>query len=380
MTRCHGRWTFSGVLSVTLLLAAGLAAGQEGDRFTFFGVGQPRGPVTPSELRMRHPLRLLDMCQKVKAGSLDRREVEPLVGGRGILDALLAMDLDALYLKLTGPAPVGAPRSQSSPWYQILTNGETAPLPLPDPPVPLDFGDLATGDTHTRALRVTALADGMVEARIPPDSVFRVLSMTAQDGVIVERLTPDAHVKRVRAPEIARQQAPWQLPVQAGQDVDIVVGLPVGAVVPAEGNLSSVITVGDPIQGTWRQDVPILAIPALKGDIRVTVATPEPLLDVVTEAYYNQFVPYTFVVPLLVSYPNPAVNVQGTVQPLSLPPGCPCRASPSPWDRTKRRTCRSRCRSIARPPRTRTSRSRVSSPFESSTRRWGCPSPRARRT
>ena len=99
----------------------------------------------------------------MKAGSLDRQQVEPLVGGRGILDALLAMDLDALYSKLTGPAPAGAARSQNSPWYQILTNGETAPLPPLDPAAPLDFGDIATGDTHTRALRVTSLADGMVE-------------------------------------------------------------------------------------------------------------------------------------------------------------------------------------------------------------------------
>ncbi len=328
MTRCHRWWAFTGVLSVSLLAVAGFAAGQEGDRVTFYGVGQPRGPVTPSELRMRHPLRLLELCQRVKAGSLDRRQVEPLVGGRGILDALLAMDLDALYLKLTGPAPVGAARSQSSPWYQILTNGETAPLPQPDPAAPIDFGDLATGDTHTRALRVTSLADGMVEARIPPDSLFQVLSMTAQDGVILELPTGDggplrrgARVKRVRAPEIARQQPPWQLPVRAGQDVDIVVGLPVGAAVPPAGNLSSVITVGDALEGAWRQDVPIQAIPALKGDIRVTVATPEPLLDLVADAYYNQYVPYTFVVPLFVSYPNPAVAVQGTVQPLSLPPG-----------------------------------------------------------
>ena len=328
MTRCHGRCAVTGVLSFSLLAVAGRAAGQEGDRFTFYGVARPHGPATPSELRMHHPLRLLELCQKVKAGSLDRLRVEPLVGGRGILDALLAMDLDALYVKLTGPATAGTARSQNSPWHQILTDGETAPLPQPDPPAPLDFGDLATGDTHTRALRVTALADGMVEARIPPDSPFQVMSMTVQDGVILELpmrdrglLGPGAHVKRVRAPEIARQQAPWQLPVRAGQDVDVVVGLPVGAAVPSGGNISSVITVGDPLGGAWRQDVPILAVPALKGDIRVTVATPEPLLDLVADAYYNPNVPYTFVLPLLVSYPNPAVTVQGTVQPLSLPPG-----------------------------------------------------------
>src|SRR5262249_2953047 len=152
------------------LFSAAPARGQEGDRFTFYGIARPRGPATPSELRLHHPLRLLEMCQQVKAGSLDRRRVEPLVGGRGILDALLAMDLDALSLRLTGPAPAGVPRSQNSPWHQILTNGETAPPPALDPAAPLDFGDLATGDTHVRALRVTALTDGMVEARIPTDS------------------------------------------------------------------------------------------------------------------------------------------------------------------------------------------------------------------
>lgn len=323
--RRHGRWTFVGVLPVAMLALARPAAGQVADQVTFFGVGQGRGPLTPSELRMHHPLRLLELTQKVKAGSLDRRQVEPLVGGRAILDALLGMDLDALYLKLSGPAPVGGARSQSSAWHQILTSGETAPPPQPDPPPPLDFGDLATGDTHTRALRVTSLADGMVEARIPPEGPFQVLSMRAQGGVVLELPTPDwrpgAPIKRVRAPEIARQQPPWQIPVRAGQDVDIVVGLPVGAAVPPGGSLSSVISVGDPLLGTWRQDVPILAVPALKGDIRVTVATPEPLLDLATEPYYNPNVPYTFVVPLQVSYPNPAVAVQGTVQPLSLPPG-----------------------------------------------------------
>jgi hypothetical protein len=329
MTRGQGRVTLAVLLSVSLFAAAGTAAGQEGDRFTFTAFARPRGPATTSELRLHQPLRLLELCQQVKAGTLDRQQVERLVGGRGILDALLAMDLDALYLKLTGPAPAGAPRSQSSPWHQILTNGETAPPPPPDPLPPLDFGDLATGDTHVRALRVTALADGMVEARIPPDSPLQVLSMAAEDGVVLELPVrngqlqrPFGRVRDVRAPEVARQQPPWQLPVHAGQDVDVVVGLPVGAAVPPGGNISSTITVGDPVQGLWRQDVPILAQPALKGDIRVTVATPEPVLDLVEDTGYNQnSPPYTFVVPLLVSYPNPAVTVQGMVTPLSLPPG-----------------------------------------------------------
>ena len=326
--RCPRRRALRGALSISLCVVAPLVFSQEDDRLTFYGVGRPRGPATPSELRMHHPLHLLELCQQVKAGSLDRQQVEPLVGGRGILDALLAMDLDALRLALTGPIPFGAARSQNSAWYQILTNGETAPLPQPDPQAPLDFGELATGDTHTRSLRVTALADGMVEAQIPSDSPFQVLSMTSQDGVILElprrdrgHLRPGAHGRTVRSPEFARQQGPWQLPVRAGQDVDVVVGLPVGAAVPPGGNVSSVITLGDPLQGAWRQDVPILLNPAVKGDIRVTVATPEPILDLAADVFYFPNVPYEFVVPLQVSYPNPAVSVQGTVQPLSLPPG-----------------------------------------------------------
>ena len=168
----------------------------------------------------------------------------------------------------------------------------------------------------------------MVEARIPPDSPFQVLSMTVQAGVILELPTGTAvacargaHVGRVRAPEIARQQPPWQLPVHAGQDVDVVVGLPVGVVVGPGGYRSSTITMGDPSSGPGVRTSPSWPSPAVKGDIRVTVATPEPLLDLVADVSYNPNVPYTFVVPLLVSYPNPAVPVQGTVQPLSLPAG-----------------------------------------------------------
>ena len=145
MKRCHTWRALTGLCAVSLLSAAGLAAGQEGDRFTFYGFGQPRGPVTPSELRMHHPLRLLELCRKVKAGALDRRQLEPLVGGRGILDALLAMDLDGLYLKLTGPAPAGAaalPALALAPDPQQWRDGPPAGA---RPAAPLDFGDLATG-------------------------------------------------------------------------------------------------------------------------------------------------------------------------------------------------------------------------------------------
>src|SRR5262249_19449524 len=157
---------------------------------------------------------------------------------------------------------------------------------------------------------------------------IQVLSMTAQDGVVLElplvnrRIArPFGHVKDSRAPEVARQQPPWQLPVRAGQDVDVVVGLPVGGVVRPGVPRSPVLTVGGPALGAWRQDVALPINPILKGDIRVTVATPEPFLDPVADAFFNQNIPYTFTVPLLVSYPVPAVNVQGTIIPLSLPPG-----------------------------------------------------------
>src|SRR5581483_6209551 len=166
------RITFLSVSSITLSLmvsGSGAVHAQTAptDRITFFGVGQPQGPGTASYLRMRHPLYLLNLCRRLKAGTADRRTVESLVGPNA-LDALLAMDLDALYERVTGPRDPAAAPSSHTVWHQILTDGETAPLPRPDIPDALDFGTIARAGA-SEVLHVTAPGDGGIEAALPAD-------------------------------------------------------------------------------------------------------------------------------------------------------------------------------------------------------------------
>lgn len=310
-----------------------------GDSFGIFGVARPQGPITASYLRMHHPLYLLDLCRQVNAGALDRARVAALVGGRGTLDALLRRDLDALSEKLMQSVPGAAPPTRSL-WDRILTDDGAAPPPPPDVPEALDFGDVGRGDAPQRVLRVTAPSDGSLEVGLPADSPFQILSMRTYTGLIVEvpavqgrrrvrpldEVAPRARAEMKvsqtpRAPELARQQAPWVLPAQAGQDVDILLGLPESPAVPPGGAISSTLTVGAPVQGVWRQEVPLLANSALKGDIKIAIGMPEPLIDRVIEYAYNPNVPFTFLVPFFVSNPNPPQAVKGTVQPLSFPPG-----------------------------------------------------------
>jgi hypothetical protein len=320
----------------SICFATGQEAGTDpaNDSFTFFAVAEPQGTATAGHLRMRQPLYLLDLCRQVKTGSLNRERVETLVGGPAALDALLAMDLDAIFETLTSPTPAGAVRSQRSAWYQILTNLETAPLPPLEPREPLDFYEVSPRDSKAELLQVTSPADGTIEARLPTDSPFRILSMLSYDGVIVDP-TPVRSARRrpvsgrpstegpwpYRSPEMLRVQPPWVLPVEAGQDVDILVGLPVGAALPPDG-ISSTITLADPVQGLWRQDVPILA-KGVPGDdnIDIRIDVPRHRIDVVSEPSYNPNVPRQVVVPLSVSQPYPQVAVKGTVQPLALPQG-----------------------------------------------------------
>jgi hypothetical protein len=302
--------------------------------FTFYGVSQPQGPVTASYLRMRHPLYLLDLCREVKAGRPGRERLEGLVGDRNVLNALLAMDLDALYQKLTGPPDPAAPRSTQSLWYQILTDAETAPLPRVDAPADLNFEDVNRGDSPSRLLRLTSLVDGTLEARLPSDSAFQIRSMRTYDGVILEvPPIPDgpgaqrreaSQLDTFRSPELSRTQARWVLPVTAGQDIDIEVGLPAGRALPPDG-LSSIltVTVGGSFAGSiWQITTPILAKPVpFPGNIYITVFAPQVVFDVVSEPSYNPNVPRTFNVFLEVSDPFPAVTVKGSVQPLSFPSG-----------------------------------------------------------
>lgn len=295
------------------------------DVITFFGVAQPQGPGTGSYLRMRHPLYLLNLCRQLKAGAADRKTVEGFVG-RNALDALLAMDLDALYDHLTGPHDPAQPASTHTMWHQILTDGETAPLPRPDGPDTLDFGNIARGGA-SETLHVTVPGDGTIEAQLPADSPFRILSIRTDKGIITERwvqapagvrslagLLPDVG----RAPELLRREAPWMLPVSAGQDVEIDVGVDAAAVPP--GGVSSTISLGDPFQNMWHQDVSMSAQPALpSGGIFVALTKSRTFFDVLRPLGLPT--PATFLVTVTASTPFPATLVAGTVQALSAPPG-----------------------------------------------------------
>jgi len=295
------------------------------DAITLFGVGQPQGPGTASYLRMRHPLYLLDLCRQLKAGAADRAIVEGFVG-HNALEALLAMDLDALSERLTRPHDPATPVSTHTLWHQILTNGETSPLPRADVPDSVDFGHLARGG-GSEVLRVIAPADGTIAAALPPDSPFRIASMRSNTGIITERfvqapagvrsfggLLPEA----ARAPERLRREAPWTLPVSAGQDVDIEIALDAAAVPP--GGVSSTITLGDPFQNTWHQDIAMNAQPALPGGgISLVIAKPRTFFDVTRPLGFPM--PATFLVTISASTPFPATAVAGTVQALSMPSG-----------------------------------------------------------
>lgn len=300
------------------------------DSFSFFDVAQPQGPVTAAYLRMHQPLYLLSLCRQVKAGALSPQKVEGLVGGRSVLAAILAMDLDALYRKLTEPPVAGAARSTKSLWQQILTNGETAPLPRLEPLEAVTFRGVRPADFLSQVIRVTALADGALQARLASDSPFQILSMESNKGVIVDTpLSPDRSIltrlggsDTFLSPEVSRTQAPWVVPVVAGQDVEITVALPAGTRLPALG-VSSTMSFGDPGQNLWSQDDRLLAEPAvpLSNDIYISVNTPKHWFDVPEAPFFNQNFPLTFTIPLTLSTPFPAVTVKGTVQLLSMPPG-----------------------------------------------------------
>jgi hypothetical protein len=328
---------------VLMCLAEGRARAQAlpGDSFTFFGVAEPQGPVTASYLRMHQPLVLLEMCRKVQAGAMDRERVEGLVG-RSALDALLAMDLDALLQKLTGPHDAAFGASMNSLWHQILTNGETAPVPSLDLPGTLTLQGLGSGAFPSRILRVTSPTDGALEASFPAGSPFQILSMRTYDGIVLRQPTrphsPVAprteapgqvlrwppgrhpfgpHVAASLGPEFSRTVPPWTVPVQAGQDVDIEVGLPVGSALPPAG-LSATLTLGERVAHQWQQSVAVAAQPPLPGgSIFIAILTPETSFEVIEPPRG----PTEFRVPLTITAPSPAVRVTGMVKPLSLPDG-----------------------------------------------------------
>jgi hypothetical protein len=118
------------------------------------------------------------------------------------------------------------------------------------------------------------------------------------------------------------------LAVNAGQDIDIDIDFPVDrSAIP--GDISDSITVADTLSDQWQAAALLKGTiaPCLFCDIKITLDAPQSSFDVVSEPAYNPLIPRTVLVPLFASNPNPPVAVQGTVQPVSLPPGVSMSAS-----------------------------------------------------
>jgi hypothetical protein len=301
-------------------------SGSDPDEFSFFAVAQPEGPAAASYLRLRHPLHLLDLCRQVKAGALDRREVEPLVGGAAVLEELLRRDLDSLYDALTAPQDLNSPPAASL-WFQVLTHGGAAPPPPPELPDVVAFNDVRPLDVPSEVIRITAPADGTVEVSLPADSPFRILSMRSYDGLILQlpRTRGAPGYARVKTEsslrlQFARDQTPWEVPVQAGQDVDVEIGLPAGTALPPEG-FESTVTFGDG-SGSWSKNVSLTAKPAPSLDALYVFADfQKTAFAVVKPPSYVPGYKQPFLVPLTLANPYPPATVKGTVKLLSGPPG-----------------------------------------------------------
>jgi hypothetical protein len=300
--------------------------GSDSDEFSFFAVAQPEGPAAASYLRLHHSLHLLDLCRQVKAGTLDRTQVEPLVGGAPVLEELLQRDLDSLYDALTAPQDVNSAPGASL-WSQILTQRGAALPPPPELPAVVAFDEVRPLDVPSEVIRVTAPADGTVEVSLPTDSPFRILSMQSYDGLILQlprtRGAPGyAKVKTESSlrTRFARDQAPWEVPVQAGQDVDVEIGLPAGTALPPEGVESSV-TFHDG-SGSWSSNVSLTAEPALPLDTLYVYADyQKTAFAVIKPPSYVPGYKQPFLVPLTLANPYPPATVKGTVKLLSGPQG-----------------------------------------------------------
>ena len=323
----------------------------ESDAIAVSAVTQPGAVPTGSYYRMRHSLYLLDLCRKVKAGTKERDEVAPLVGGNGVLDALLGMDLDALYQQLSGPRNADpASPSNASLWSLILTRGGGAP-PIPSElPESVDFGGVQPRDSPAQSIRVTAAFDGFLQAAVPTDGPFRILAMATYDGTAVRvRRAPESHeteraespmttydetavrVRRAPGPPVteraqslevishSRSQAPWSVPVQAGQDVDVVIGLPVGTKIP-QGGLTSTLTIGD-TTGAVQQDVRLLAQQVLTADYIYVGVDLFHKLWICCTAFVPSFGQVSVPVNLEVANNWNNVDVKGVVKLVSGPPG-----------------------------------------------------------
>lgn len=309
-------------------------AQEEQDALTFYGQGQPLGPVTPVYLRHYQPMYLLDLVRRVKRGELDRQKVEPIVG-HNAFEALLAKDLDALYQTLTAPPPdPGTGDPQPTRWSLILNNAGTDPPPAADAPTALDFHRIQPGATARRVLYLTVPADGVAEASLPDGSPFRIRAMRTYDGwvqgpTVNETGSRDTVQWTQRNRAQSRTRAPWVLPVNAGDDVDVELDLPVDSSALPGDDISDTITIADTLSDQWQANVLVkgTVAPCVECDVKLTIDAPQPSFDVVSEPAYNPLIPRTVLVPLFASNAVPPVAVQGTIQSESLPPGVSLSAS-----------------------------------------------------
>ena len=240
------------------------------DRVTITTASEPGPTPTAAYLRLRHPLYLLDLSRQVKAGTMDAAQVAPLVGGTTVLSALLAMDLDALYQRLTTDGSRDPALPPMSLWSFILTSGGSTRPPLAELPETVAFGAVQPLDSPVRSVRITAPFDGSLQASLPADSAFRIRAMTTYDGSAIHlRRVPDATDPTDRAhsetvAQYSRTGSPWMVPVQAGQDVDVLVDLPTGTPIPP-GGISTTLTLGQS-SGISQQDVRLVTEGPLELD------------------------------------------------------------------------------------------------------------------
>ncbi len=313
------------------------------DFFTLTRISQPQGPVTPAYLRVHHPLYLLDLCRQVQAGTRDPQSVAPLVGGRPILDALLARDLDALFNTLTAPQD-SAGATSASLWSRILTQDGAAHPPDPGP-IDVHIADVKPPAAASQSFRVTALADGALVAQVPDGSPLQVLSMKTLSGVVnaidpspgaapaalvefasalsmIGRGFPLAGTTLFVGTETIRAQSPWSTPVSAGQDVEIEVGVPPGASIPP-GGASTTIQLSDGSGALWIQNVNVSAQPSLELDTQfLAIGAPQKLFDLIewTGPTCGTVAP-AMPIALTLSNPFPALGGTGTIALASGPQG-----------------------------------------------------------
>jgi len=331
----HHRGLLGFLLASTVAAYAASAQTQSGaDPVTQYSLTQGGAGASGAYLRMHQPLFVLDLVRQVRSGAMDRSTVAAIVGGTGILDGLLGIDLDALYATLTRPQDL---RSRpASLWQQIVTKGGTSAPLMPDAPSDADLGDLVPGEARSHLVVVTAAADGTVQAALPFRSPFRILSMHAYDGQIVSAPPVDPAVGVPAAagavpadsstflmPATSRTRAPWTIAAQAGQDIAVEIGVP-AAPSPGPGDVSSSINIGS-VVGGWSRTIDLIAhvnpLPSIDGGMYIYLSQPLGTINVIRPPSYTPGVKIPFTLPLTLTCCFPSVDASGTISLTSGPAG-----------------------------------------------------------